>query len=463
MRLFILGKTSDDKGTQLEQLTVRILEKQGYRNIQTNIQNAGGNEIDVTAYKTIEAGIKPQTIKLIAECKAYDKPIDMNAWLKFKGKFDYEKEENPHATGMMICLSGANGPVLGLYNEKHNNDQTIQLIANGDLISLLSACYELIPEIKVRERLATLSFCEIYEINLLYYDKRLYWATSFLDGKYTLSYSNGQPITKEEFKAISPFIANYSPYIVDNYVDIRDYIDFQQRLTAINMVLLTVLVNGFSGSISEVSQHIQDKKKNDSIDIDVLEMAIEQNPFVIYDKGSNLVRLKDDKEFDIIDFYRFVIYHGCSVDLISSEYYQEHIDNKFLDNILQIQYRLEIPDDKRDDCLFLLKCSPSALLRAITPNKLFHGFTATRDFDKMRNLYINLFLRMLIEGFIENFYNPALSDMFFDKFKITDMNVSSEIKIVVDGNERSLISHSNKGLFKQKDTNQVIIIEKIEE
>ena len=460
MQLYILGQNSDDKGTQLEQLTVRILEKQGYKNIQTNIQNAGGNEIDVTAYKTIEAGIKPQTIKLIAECKAYDKPIDMNAWLKFKGKFDYEKEGNPHATGMMICLSGANGPVLGLYNEKHNNDQTIQLIANGDLISLLSACYELIPEIKVRERLATLSFCEIYEINLLYYDKRLYWATSFLDGKYTLSYSNGQPITKEEFNALSPFIANYSPYIVDNFVDIRDYIDFQQRLTAINMVILTVLANGFSGNISEVSQQIKNKKQNDSIDIDVLEMAINQNPFVIYDKGSNIVRLKDDREFDIIDFYRFVIYQGCPVELISSEYYQEHIDNKFLDRILQIQYGLEIPNDKRDDCLFLLKCSPSALLRAITPNELFHGFTATKSLDNMRNLYINSFMRMLIEGFIDNFYNPALSDVFFDKFKITDMNLSSEIKIVVDGNERSLISHSKMGLFKLSGTNRVIIVEK---
>ena len=460
MQLYILGQNSDDKGTQLEQLTVRILEKQGYKNIQTNIQNAGGNEIDVTAYKTIEAGIKPQTIKLIAECKAYDKPIDMNAWLKFKGKFDYEKEGNPHATGMMICLSGANGPVLGLYNEKHNNDQTIQLIANGDLISLLSACYELIPEIKVRERLATLSFCEIYEINLLYYDKRLYWATSFLDGKYTLSYSNGQPITKEEFNALSPFIANYSPYIVDNFVDIRDYIDFQQRLTAINMVLLTVLANGFSGNISEVSQQIKNKKQNDSIDIDVLEMAINQNPFVIYDKGSNIVRLKDDREFDIIDFYRFVIYQGCPVELISSEYYQEHIDNKFLDRILQIQYGLEIPNDKRDDCLFLLKCSPSALLRAITPNELFHGFTATKSLDNMRNLYINSFMRMLIEGFIDNFYNPALSDVFFDKFKITDMNLSSEIKIVVDGNERSLISHSKMGIFKLSGTNRVIIVEK---
>lgn len=324
----------------------------------------------------------------------------------------------------------------------------------------MCACYELIPEIKVRERLATLSFCEVYEINLLYYDKRLYWATSFLDGKYTLSYSNGQPITKEEFNAISPFIANYSPYIVDIFVDIRDYFDFQQRLTAINMVLLTVLANGFSGSISEVAQHIQDKKKNDSIVIDVLEMAINQNPFVRYDKGSNIVRLKDDKEIDIIDFYRFVIYQGCPVDLISSEYYQEHIDNIFLDKILQIQYGLEIPNDKRDDCLFLLKCSPSALLRAITPNELFHGYTVARGIDNMRNLYINTFFRMLIERFIDNFNNPALSDVFFHKFKITDMNVSSEIKIVVDGNERSLISYSKMGLFKLSGTNRVIIIEK---
>lgn len=460
MQLYILGKNNDDKGTQLEQLTVRILEYQGFENIQPNIQKAGGNEIDIIAYKTIDAGVKTQTIKLVGECKAYGKPIDMDTWLKFKGKYDYEKEDNPHAIGMMICLSGANGPVIGLYNEKHNHDDSIQLIANRDLISLLSDCYEIAPEAKVRDMLITASYCDIYEVNLLYYDKCLYWATSFMDGKYTLSFSNGQPMTKEEFSKISPFIAIYCPYMAENFVDIRDYIEVQQRLTEINMVLLTALANGFSGSISEVSHHIQNKKKNDSIDIDVLEMAIKQNPFVIYDKGSNIVRLKDDKEFDIIDFYRFVIYQGCPVGLISSEYYQEHIDNKFLDKILQIQYGLEIPDDKRDDCLFLLKCSPSALLRAITPNELFRGFTAARGFDNMRNLYINSFLRMLIEGFIDNFYNPALSDVFFHKFKITDMNVSSEIKIVVDGNERSLLSHSNMGLFKLSGTNQIIIIEK---
>ena len=436
------------------------MEYQGFENIQPNIQKAGGNEIDVTAYKTVNAGLKPQTIKLVGECKAHGRPIDMDAWLKFKGKYDYEKEDNSYAIGMMICLSGANGPVIGLYNEKHKHDDSIQLIANRDIINLLSACYEIAPEVKVREQLIAVSYCDIYENNLLYYDKHLYWATSFMDGKYTLSHSNGQPMTKEDFSKISPFIANYCPYIADNFVDIRDYIEVQQHLTAINMVLLTVLVNGFSGSISEVSQHIQNKEKNDSIDINVLEMAINQNPFVIYDKGNNIVRLKDDKEFDIINFYRFVIYQGCPVELISSEFYQEHIDNKFLDKILQIQYGLEIPNDKRDECLFLLKCSPSALLRAITPNELFHGFTAAKNLDNMRNLYINSFMRMLIEGFIDNFYNPALSDVFFDKFKITDMNLSSEIKIVVDGNERNLISHSKMGLFKLSGTNQVIIVER---
>ena len=53
MQLYILGKNSDDKGTQLEQLTVKILEHQGLEEITTNIQGAGGNEIDITAYSKI--------------------------------------------------------------------------------------------------------------------------------------------------------------------------------------------------------------------------------------------------------------------------------------------------------------------------------------------------------------------------------------------------------------------------
>lgn len=43
MKLYILGKTKDDKGTQLEQLTCKILEYQGYVNVATNIQVSGAS------------------------------------------------------------------------------------------------------------------------------------------------------------------------------------------------------------------------------------------------------------------------------------------------------------------------------------------------------------------------------------------------------------------------------------
>ena len=178
MRLYILGKNSDDKGTQLEQLTVRILESQRLQNIQTNIQGSGGNEVDVTAHLLQPIGVKTEEVKVIAECKAYNDPINMSDWLKFIGKLCYANKKTSHTIGIMICLSGANGAVVGMYNENHIADQTVQLIANGDLINLISTCFEVEQEIKVRERIVAMSYDNIYEMNLLFYDKKIYWAIS---------------------------------------------------------------------------------------------------------------------------------------------------------------------------------------------------------------------------------------------------------------------------------------------
>ena len=131
MQLYILGKNSDDKGTQLEQLTVKILEHQGLEDITTNIQGAGGNEIDITAYSQTTIGIYPQKTKVIGECKAHKAPINITDWLKFIGKVHYAREMETNVIGIMVCLSGANGAVVGMYNERHHNDNTIQLIANN--------------------------------------------------------------------------------------------------------------------------------------------------------------------------------------------------------------------------------------------------------------------------------------------------------------------------------------------
>lgn len=41
MQLYILGKNTDDKGTQLEQLTERLLSYQGLDNIQLSVIGSG--------------------------------------------------------------------------------------------------------------------------------------------------------------------------------------------------------------------------------------------------------------------------------------------------------------------------------------------------------------------------------------------------------------------------------------
>ena len=117
MKLYILGKNTDDKGSQLEDLTRDILASQGYENIVANTVYSGGSEIDVAASYKKQVGIKNMDFPVICECKAHDKAIVMTDWLKFIGKLYIEKLKNEHTIGLMIALSGANGNVVGSYND----------------------------------------------------------------------------------------------------------------------------------------------------------------------------------------------------------------------------------------------------------------------------------------------------------------------------------------------------------
>lgn len=446
MQLYILGKNSDDKGTQLEQLTVKILEHQGLEEITTNIQEVGGNEVDITAYSQTTIGICSPKTKVIGECKAHKTPINTTDWLKFIGKVHYAREMDANVIGIMVCLSGANGAVVGMYNEKHHNDNTIQLIANRDLVNLISNCFDIEAESTVRDRLVAMSYENIDEINLLYYDRKIFWVTSFIDGKYTISDAKGHPMTKEELNDIFSMIANYSPYSQDSFIDIREYQETKQHLTDINMVLLTILVDGFSGTLNETAKQI--KKNDDTIDPDILEMAIIQNPFVIYNKEEDIVTLQNEDSIDIVDFYQYILHSGCPLDLVISNFYQNHINQELLYKIQKIQYGIEIPQEKIDDCIFFLKHSPSALLCAITPNHLFHGYEIVKSVENMKSLYISYFIKMLTDGFVENVKNQSLSDMYSDFFKINKIHVSSNIEIEIDGNKRTFESCIKFGLSK---------------
>lgn len=458
MQLYILGKNTDDKGTQLEQLTERLLNYQGLDNIQLSVIGTGGNEVDVTAYHKVTIGLKQQTVKVIVECKAHQTDIDMTDWLKFKGKYWEEKKKNPHAIGIMVCLSGAKGSVIGDYNENHQNDEQLQLIANADLRGWLSSSFDLPSEKVIREKLAGISFSEIDTINLLYYHKNIYWAISFLDGKYTLSHSDGTPVEKKEVENIFEFIGIYSPYSKDAFVDIRDIEKVQSYLISINIVLLTALANGYEGNVNEIAKHIIDKSTSEGISVEILKMAIKDNPFVELRNDSKDIFLKNRDAIDIVEFYRAVIYNGCPVELLTSDYYQKNINETLLSRISEIQYGFEIPEEKKDDVLFLLKYSPSAMLYALTPDNMLHGYNITKQQENMRALYEMTFMRNLINGFVENYQRQQLSSMYLNAFDISMIKVKSDIIITHHNEERCFHTHSKLVLAKLEGNEDNVIL-----
>lgn len=81
MKLILLEKNKDKKGTLLETIVKILLSSYGYDYVATNEIGVGGNEIDVVAEKRMATLGAVQTYPLICECKAHENPINMNDWL----------------------------------------------------------------------------------------------------------------------------------------------------------------------------------------------------------------------------------------------------------------------------------------------------------------------------------------------------------------------------------------------
>lgn len=114
MRVRLFGKNSDDKGTQLEELTQRLLERLGYRQITLNSIGAGGSEVDICAEYPVPGLNSESIVHLIGECKAYEATVGMPDWLKFLGKLYTEKTSKRKVVrGLFVALSGVNGTSRG--------------------------------------------------------------------------------------------------------------------------------------------------------------------------------------------------------------------------------------------------------------------------------------------------------------------------------------------------------------
>ncbi|MBQ6746613.1 MAG: restriction endonuclease [Bacteroidaceae bacterium] len=435
MKLHILGKNKKDKGSQLETLTKNILANQGYTNITLNYVGTGGHEIDVHAVKRQTVGVKVVEYPIICECKAHEKMISMPDYDKFKGKVATAKEENVNTSGLLIALSGAMGTVIGA-NDANKSD--IQLIANDDLLKLISQLYSLPSSFDVRKYIRSITQRVIIDIDIVYYNNEIYWLIIFSKGDYCLYDSSFETLEPSVLINIQHLLVNVAP--VSEYIDIFQEQKAFMRKTYIESSIIMFLMSDEVGiddllNIVKQSSIIITKKE--------LKNYIKEIPFVTKTSDGSYALLSEEK-ISYIDFYEFILRGSVDVQMFSQCYYVNHIDDNLLEKIRERQHYIIIPNEIKKEVLFLLKHSPSALAYAIEEDKSItryrskDGKSLSERIDKGHSL---MFLDNIMDRFDKDYCeNSPLGNYYMNDLGIKDIIRKKELIINCNNGEKHIVS-----------------------
>ncbi len=165
---------------------------------------------------------------------------------------------------------------------------------------------------------------------------------------------------------------------------------------------------------------------------------------------------------DVIPFINHVYKIGMQVDLFSSEKFQNMIDLKLMEQIKLVQYGLDLDNQERDDCMFLIKHSPSALLYTINADEFLHSYKtiATTNPD-IKRLMHNHFFRQLVKLFEEDFSNPVFSSMMRNKFSIAEFNNRTTICLQTKEDKRQISFEQKLLLVPMQGFQQPILLSHI--
>lgn len=467
IKLYIVGRNSDDKGTQLEELTSTILRSQGYTNISTNAVYGGGNEIDVIAVHKNPLGTSEMNYPVICECKAHNKPINLNDWLKFIGKVSLERLKKPHTTGLMIALSGANGNVMGSYSDviKH---EFIHLIANDDLVTLLKEEYSLAQPSHIETYISKYTNRVIAEIGLIYYSKSIYWIVNFIENGFTILKHNVESLNDDEIKSLLPLLESNTTFAT--YIDIKAEYTAIMRRSSIDKKALCVLMDtpnslSLEGLISGIkninAEHQEDVTQNELIAI------LTENQFI--QKKRNKYSLYAVENIDAIELYRHIFTNVTPIRILSRKLYVNMINNQLLDRICEIQHCIKIPEERKAECLFLLRHSPTALAYAINEDKDLTRFRSSDGNTIAENVdkgHTEWFMHKIINSFIQDYYNQMLHELYLKEYEITSVCINIGLEIIKENQEKIIIKDKTDLLLGRLDgefNNQIVLLSRLPE
>lgn len=436
MKLYLLADNRQEKGKQLESLIRRILQKNNCTNIQPNIK--GADEIDVMAEHTTSIKDCPRVRKIICECKAHDNPINMNDWDKFLGKFF--KNDDGDTLGFMIALSGANGNVLNdinAYKAKYNN--RIKLISGQDLIAPLKLLYKIHDEAQINAVANDLAGDLTIETNLVLYNDDIYWLLLFSSGTFTIFDKNLNSIDNKKANKLINLLSEETVYVASQYRDVRQEYDSKRKKQFVKTISTWKLMEGRC-SVLELQNTLKSLySNNNSFEIPYIEECLTEIPYI--NLSNREVSLKEPKDIDYVLFYKTAISDFLPISLFSN-YYLEHIDIALLEKICTIQFGIKLTEQEIDDCLFLLKHSPSALLYSLHSDRLLKN--AQLPFVELNEKFVSIFKNNLLSYFKLDCETDN-SCFIFSKLGIRAISISTSLDVVsVDGKSKSITSNKKQ-------------------
>ena len=165
-------------------------------------------------------------------------------------------------------------------------------------------------------------------------------------------------------------------------------------------------------------------------------------PFANVDEKNQIATLKASEEIDYPNFY-FWLLRGPIPVFLYNNYYQEHINEALLETILSIQYNLELSDEDKLSCLFVLRHSHSALRYALHPDLLLQG-SVLMDKEKGTSSARNRFVEQLLVNLEADINNDAV--MPFEKLGLRDFTKQVTMRLVdKDGADKEI--STNQRLF----------------
>lgn len=435
--MLVLGKNAEDKGAQLEILTVRILESKGYQNIVRGEIKAGGAEVDVSAEWVSPTLTGTRTTPVICECKALQAPPNMTDWLKFLGKiYSEEAERGQEVMGSFISLSRVNGNVAGHYNSYKEKRTNVELMNESAVLTAVRNLYPLCSDEDAIAALRSFTDRPYWSFEVAYYDGRLYWLFSFEDELYAIFDGTGENLPEGKEMALAPLVEWSIPGA--KLLNLLEEREAMQQTLMLEKELLAKFaswgggwpVQTMNSSPDEASEAKPEPSPSRTAHLlqgfDRIIKRLEDRGWVNYSFEQQRLGLRVDEAGRCPDFVSLVefmltghIFTESLLTFIQSGFYARHIDAELVAKIQEIQGGVPLTGEQVNDLIALLHLTPTGLLLLLHPIGfiVIHRTVEPSElvYDKVNRADVMTLFQTVYDALLHDFKQPVLKPFYFER------------------------------------------------